>query len=124
MLTSETGRRRTNLRRTEGERVIGTFFLIAPVALIDCASFDAEWMCCRGRDGDEIEEILEEHDITTSKPRRRSNSHSNVVVGVNGGSTVAVVGSGGTVKSKFEVNEIDEEAVDDLAQPKAGSASS
>lgn len=54
----------------------------------------------RGRDGDEIEEILEEEHITTSKPRRRSNSNSNMSNG-----------NGGVLKSKFEVNDIDEEAV-------------
>ena len=50
-------------------------------------------LTCRGRDGDEIEEILEEEHITTSKPRRRSNSH----------------GALGAVKNKFEVNDIEEE---------------
>ena len=63
-------------------------------------------MCLyRGRDGDEIEDVIEEEHITTSKPRRRSNSNSN---GNGNGGGVA-----GAVKSKFEVNDIDEEAVDD-----------
>jgi hypothetical protein len=61
----------------------------------------------RGRDGDEIEDFIEEEHITTSKPRRRSNSNSNAGNG-NGGSGVA-----GTIKNKFEVNDIDEEAVDE-----------
>jgi hypothetical protein len=58
----------------------------------------------RGRDGDEIEDFIEEEQITTSKPRRRSNSNSNMA---NGN------GISGAVKSKFEVNDIDEEAVDE-----------
>ena len=70
-------------------------------------------MCCRanfarGRDGDEIEEIIEEEHINTSKPRRRSNSNSNAA-NANGG------GVAGGVKSKFEVNDIDEEAVEEQA---------
>jgi len=68
-------------------------------------------MCmCRGREGDEIEDFIEEEHITTSKPRRRSNSNSNVANG-NGG--VAAGTAAGAVKSKFEVNDIDEEAVDE-----------
>jgi hypothetical protein len=58
----------------------------------------------RGRDGDEIEDFIEEEHITTSKPRRRSNSNSNAT---NGN------GVAGAVKSKFEVNDIDEEAVEE-----------
>lgn len=54
----------------------------------------------RGRDGDEIEDILEEEHMATSKPRRRSNSNSKQANG------------GAAIKSKFEVNDIDEEAVD------------
>ena len=54
---------------------------------------------CRGRDGDEIEDVIEEEHITTSKPRRRSNSNSHAT-------------NGAQVKSKFEVNDIDEEAVE------------
>jgi hypothetical protein len=49
--------------------------------------------------------VIEEEHITTSKPRRRSNSNSN---GNGNGGGVA-----GAVKSKFEVNDIDEEAVED-----------
>ena len=66
--------------------------------------------CCRiqinsrGRDGDEIEDVIDEEQITTSKPRRRSNS--------NGGANAAN-GVAGAVKSKFEVNDIDEEAVEE-----------
>jgi len=51
----------------------------------------------RGRDGDEIEDVIEEEHITTSKSRRRSNSISHL--------------NGTAVKSKFEVNDVDEEAV-------------
>jgi hypothetical protein len=58
----------------------------------------------RGRDGDEIEDFIEEEQITVSKPRRRSNSHSNVA---NGN------GATGPVKSKFEVNDVDEEAIEE-----------
>jgi hypothetical protein len=58
----------------------------------------------RGREGDEIEEIITEDQITTSQPRRHSNSNSNAVNG-NG----SAVGAAGAVKSKFEVNDIDEE---------------
>ena len=61
----------------------------------------------RGRDGDEIEDVIQEEQIMTSKPRRRSNSKSNAANG-NGAS-----GAAGAVKSKFEVNDIDEEAVED-----------
>ena len=59
----------------------------------------------RGRDGDEIEDFIEEEQITTSKPRRRSNSNSHVTNG-------NAAGVSGAVKSKFEVNDIDEEAVE------------
>ena len=65
---------------------------------------------CRGRNGDEIEDFIEEEHIKTSKPRRRSNSNSKTVNG-NGGEVV--VGVAGAVKSKFEVNDIDEEAVEE-----------
>lgn len=57
-------------------------------------------MSCRGREGDEIEDVLEEEHITTSKPRRRSNSNSNISNG-----------NGAAIKSKFEVNDIDEDAI-------------
>jgi len=60
----------------------------------------------RGREGDEIEDFIEEEQITTSKPRRRSNSNSHVTNG-------NVAGVSGAVKSKFEVNDIDEEAVEE-----------
>ena len=71
----------------------------------------------RGREGDEIEDFIEEEHITTSKPRRRSNSNSNVANG-NGGAGGAGAGTtaAGAVKSKFEVNDIDEEAVDEQQQ--------
>jgi hypothetical protein len=62
----------------------------------------ARLMTCRGREGDEIEDVLEEEQITTSKPRRRSNSNSHV--------------GNGIVKNKFEVNDIDEEAVEEAAE--------
>jgi hypothetical protein len=65
----------------------------------------------RGRDGDEIEDFIEEEHITTSKPRRRSNSNSNVAN--TNGNGVVVTGAAGAVKSKFEVNDIDEEAVEE-----------
>jgi len=58
----------------------------------------------RGRDGDEIEDVLEAEHIPASQPRRRSNSQSNQV-------------NGAAVKSKFEVNDIDEEAVEEQEQP-------
>ena len=58
----------------------------------------------RGRDGDEIEDVLEAERIPTSQTRRRSNSQSNQV-------------NGAAVKSKFEVNDIDEEAVEEQEQP-------
>ena len=64
----------------------------------------------RGRQGDEIEDVIEEEHITTSKPRRRSNSHSNAVnSNVNG----IIVTPAGAIKSKFEVNDVDEEAVEE-----------
>ena len=64
----------------------------------------------RGREGDEIEDFIEEEHITTSKPRRRSNSNSNTA---NGNGNGAGVTAAGAVKSKFEVNDIDEEAVEE-----------
>ena len=64
----------------------------------------------RGREGDEIEDFIEEEQITTSKPRRRSNSNSHVTNG-------NVAGVSGAVKSKFEVNDIDEEAVEEWPSP-------
>lgn len=64
----------------------------------------------RGRDGDEIEDILEEEHMTTSKPRRRSNSNSRQA-------------NGAPIKNKFEVNDIDEEAVEEQ-QPTEGASTS
>ena len=65
----------------------------------------------RGRDGDEIEDFIEEEHITISKPRRRSNSNSNSASGnAHGG---VATGAAGAVKSKFEVNDIDEEVVEE-----------
>jgi hypothetical protein len=49
--------------------------------------------------------VIEEEHLTTSKPRRRSNSNSHLSNG-------SAAGVSGAVKSKFEVNDIDEEAVD------------
>ena len=68
-------------------------------------------LTCRGREGDEIEDFIEEEHITTSKPRRRSNSNSNVANTIGNGGVAT--GAAGAVKSKFEVNDIDEEAVED-----------
>jgi ribosome-interacting GTPase 1 len=64
----------------------------------------------RGREGDEIEDILEEEHMTTSKPRRRSNSNSRQA-------------NGAPIKNKFEVNDIDEEAVEEQ-QPTEGASTS
>jgi len=67
----------------------------------------------RGRQGDEFEDFIEEEHITTSKPRRRSNSNSNTA---NGNGNGAGVTAAGAVKSKFEVNDIDEEVAVDEQQ--------